>query len=473
MIKLTDLTSALPVCHQLAFSSSAHEALRRGREYEGFVAPPLRMLTDSGDGFRHPIVLISAPGAVGKSTLADHISAGRATALWDLSRIQIGDNTFIGTLAETFGAKQLQIVLDGFHKGQTLFVFDAFDEAELLSGWDRVESFVKDIWRYTHESPYIAAVFLARSETAARLDDLLTELSEGAPRHTRLEIDYFDESGARKFITRQLERVHERFQHEQHPQPFEQVLDGLFAEVSSVLGFEERDPWSVKECRSFLGYAPVLQALAKFVAPYRNLHELAMELRRSRSQNRLGILPSILNGLVDREKEKFLNALRQKPRPDDAEEPEWDAIYNRHEQLRRIFLYIVEYDGDAYNPRADIPAWLADWYADALKSLDFWRNSTKDAGEGEALVPSTRSCRMITYRSLSRTPAAFKSLTGLSVAEFDALCREWIHADAVARANAPLTREDPHPRQRAAGAGRKWVLDAPTRLLAALVWLKL
>lgn len=80
---------------------------------------------------------------------------------------------------------------------------------------------------------------------------------------------------------------------------------------------------------------------------------------------------------------------------------------------------------------------------------------------------------MITYCSLSRTPAAFKSLTGLSVPEFDALCREWIHADAVARANSPLTREDPHPRQRAPGAGRKWDLDVPTRLVAALVWLKL
>jgi hypothetical protein len=32
---------------------------------------------------------------------------------------------------------------------------------------------------------------------------------------------------------------------------------------------------------------------------------------------------------------------------------------------------------------------------------------------------------MITYRSLSRTPAAFKRLTGLSVADVDALCREW------------------------------------------------
>lgn len=80
---------------------------------------------------------------------------------------------------------------------------------------------------------------------------------------------------------------------------------------------------------------------------------------------------------------------------------------------------------------------------------------------------------MITYRTLSRTPSAFKSLSGLSVPEFDALCREWYHADSVARASAALTREDPHPRQRATGAGRKWVLDAPTRLLATLVWLKL
>ena len=80
---------------------------------------------------------------------------------------------------------------------------------------------------------------------------------------------------------------------------------------------------------------------------------------------------------------------------------------------------------------------------------------------------------MITYRSLSQTPSAFKSLSGLSVSEFDALCREWIYADQVARASAPLTREDSHPRQRAPGAGRRWELDAPTRLLAALVWLRL
>lgn len=78
----------------------------------------------------------------------------------------------------------------------------------------------------------------------------------------------------------------------------------------------------------------------------------------------------------------------------------------------------------------------------------------------------------ITYRKLSQKPVSFKSLTGLSVPEFDALCREWVYADALSRTESPLTRTKQTPRQRRAGGGRKWALDTPTRLLMALVWLK-
>jgi hypothetical protein len=46
---------------------------------------------------------------------------------------------------------------------------------------------------------------------------------------------------------------------------------------------------------------------------------------------------------------------------------------------------------------------------------------------------------MITYRRLSGTPQA-KSLSEFSVADFNVLCREWMHADSVARATAALTR---------------------------------
>lgn len=56
---------------------------------------------------------------------------------------------------------------------------------------------------------------------------------------------------------------------------------------------------------------------------------------------------------------------------------------------------------------------------------------------------------MITYASLSRSPAAFRSLHGLTIREFGGLCREWVHADAPARARDPLTCEDPLTRGRA------------------------
>ncbi len=62
---------------------------------------------------------------------------------------------------------------------------------------------------------------------------------------------------------------------------------------------------------------------------------------------------------------------------------------------------------------------------------------------------------MITYRTLSQQASLFRNLSGLSKEEFDALCREWVYADAVARAAATHTREGHVPRRRAPGAGRK------------------
>jgi hypothetical protein len=79
---------------------------------------------------------------------------------------------------------------------------------------------------------------------------------------------------------------------------------------------------------------------------------------------------------------------------------------------------------------------------------------------------------MITYENLSKTPSAFRSLCGYSVAEFDALCRDWSASEQKARIASRYTREDRKPRRRAVGGGRKYALDASTRLLMSLVWLK-
>lgn len=73
------------------------------------------------------------------------------------------------------------------------------------------------------------------------------------------------------------------------------------------------------------------------------------------------------------------------------------------------------------------------------------------------------------YADLSQHPDVFRSLTGLRLAEFDALA-----AGVLPRfAEAERRRLDRPTRQRAVGGGRRYDLPARDQLLAALVWLRL
>ncbi len=87
--------------------------------------------------------------------------------------------------------------------------------------------------------------------------------------------------------------------------------------------------------------------------------------------------------------------------------------------------------------------------------------------------PFPGDATMITYESLALRPSSFRSLCGLSGAEFDLLFPEWHQADGERRLAARVTRQHQRPRQRAVGAGTPYGREPRTRLLMALVWLKL
>lgn len=368
-MKLTDLLQVLPVCERLPLKHAARPALYQPPSYSGFVAPPLRAPDSAKQQLRAPIVLISAPGAVGKSTLAAHIAADRATALWDLSRLTIGDNTFVGTLVSTFGADKLSGILGGVAAGRTLFVFDAFDEAELLSGWERVESFVRELWTYMADAPQPAAIMLARTETAELIDLVLTDLSKGAPRHALLEIDYFDRASAKRFVAEQLRVVYESVQHETHPEPFERALEGTLSQISAILAADVPDPWQVAACRSFLGYAPVLQAIAAHLSQFSNYQEAAASLDTTGfGAAQRDVLPALMHGLLAREHAKFTQPLMARAVPPGEKSPDWSTLYDVTDQLRRVFFYHTE-DTDALRVPGAVPGWLATDYSEALRSF--------------------------------------------------------------------------------------------------------
>ncbi len=79
---------------------------------------------------------------------------------------------------------------------------------------------------------------------------------------------------------------------------------------------------------------------------------------------------------------------------------------------------------------------------------------------------------MITFEKLSQQPHAFRSLSGMNLSEFHALFATFAQAQAARRAAAATTRKDNKPRQRASGAGRRFAHSDKTRLLMALLWLR-
>ncbi len=75
---------------------------------------------------------------------------------------------------------------------------------------------------------------------------------------------------------------------------------------------------------------------------------------------------------------------------------------------------------------------------------------------------------ILRYPHLTRHPAVFRAMTGLSVAEFDALVAELLPR-YVAAERVRLSRPT---RRRALGGGRKYEWAPRDHLLAAVVWLR-
>jgi transposase len=80
---------------------------------------------------------------------------------------------------------------------------------------------------------------------------------------------------------------------------------------------------------------------------------------------------------------------------------------------------------------------------------------------------------MISYENLSRRPSAFKSMTGFSVEAFDTLFLAFARAHDERCHASGITKRHGTPRQRAYGAGRRFSHDLRTRLLIALIWLRI
>lgn len=298
-------------------------------------------------GYSKPrFILFSAPGATGKSALAKYICLKKNGIYWDLPDSKVAQFSFEGAISNAVGYSGMSSFIESIINGDNFFVIDAFDEAEAGSGRTGIEFFLGDLNRVTQQSSHTCAILLARTETSLFIKKFF---SENSIPFKHYEVGYFAEYNAKKYIKNGLEK---------NRVPITEIvnscIDAQFKEIRRILMDSDTD--------SFLGYAPVLNALSASYDEERN----TLNLLKSKlsSDNNCLLLKKILDDLLERERKKFIKAL-------DIKIPKLNnisySVYNDEEQLLRIIGKILFDDSTLFaNVDSSIPIEFREEYLEVV-----------------------------------------------------------------------------------------------------------
>lgn len=274
---------------------------RPGWEYidrglDTFLEAPLKLASgyDSEnvlDPEQSNVILVSAPGAVGKSTLARQIAFEAKAVLFDLAKAGcVGDNTISGGLFKMKLAQK-------FQQGHVPLVIDGLDEARMKVSQDSFKDFIQDVVDLINDSQQNCKPIILFGRTSA-VDETWFWLSEFRITAPVLEIGYYDEKQATKFAKIQAKSIR---QEDNEREPDGRAIELILSKLRDhLLKNKENED-------NFCGYAPVLITVAKQVADPRdngdrNTARLITDIESGRQEI---TLPSITHAILSREQKKL------------------------------------------------------------------------------------------------------------------------------------------------------------------------
>lgn len=272
-------------------------------------------------------ILFSAPGATGKSALAKHVSHSFNGIYWDLPDNKVAEYSFQGAIMEAVGDSNISVFIENLKEGNCFLVIDAFDEAEAGSGRTGIEFFLRDLNNVTSGCKTVCAILLARTESALFIKNYFINNNIS---FNHYEVGYFSEDNAKIYIRNGLEKFNINI-----TKTVNECIDSQFREIKRI--FENTDT------DSFLGYAPVLNALSASYDNERNTLNLLKST--DNSSNNCSLLKKILDDLIVRERDKIIKALKVKiPNVQQFA----NTVYGKNEQLLRILGIVLFNDSTSF-----------------------------------------------------------------------------------------------------------------------------
>lgn len=294
----------------------------------------------SGKTEEHPqIVLVSCAGAVGKSAMSRYMSAKYHMPILDLAiHKAVGDSTMTGILANEYN--DLTYVKQELKDGRETIIIDAIDEGLLKVSTEGFHAFLDDVVKITKGSGGDHTPFIITGrptsilETAAYLD-------KADVKFIWMQIEPFTVKEAGEFIDR---LVRHKYKMDLTPAYFA-ARDQLLSSVECF--FKAQNEAAKKSYLNFIGYAPVLESIAKLIGTNQNYQKIIarLNLEGYKSTN---LLLEILRYILDRDKEKkVIPGLVEEiiaNRDEEFKAMVRERIYTPQEQCARILAITMDID---------------------------------------------------------------------------------------------------------------------------------
>lgn len=291
----------------------------RADQLDTFVEAPLEAAGGFGGGAAAPICLVSAPGAVGKSTLAREIAARTGAVLIDLARANA-----VGSASVTGGLAWAGIFND-FLDGSVSLLIDGIDEARIRVTKDSFEAFLEDICKLAESNSKPIILF---GRTAA-VENAWLYFAEQDVEPLVLEIKFHERTSALEFVTRQVNSFRKKQSQNAH----------AFADADSRaadLILARLTDYAQSDGTKFAGYAPVLIAVARRIATENNPMNLIQALAEGADVLSLN---HIVDAILEREQAKLDRLEFTDP---------WlkEKLYQKAEQVDRLIstIYDIAHD---------------------------------------------------------------------------------------------------------------------------------
>lgn len=277
-------------------ASSFAESLTVPHAREDFIEPSFLSAVPLSELKIDGVLLISAPAAVGKSVLAKELARLTRNPLIDLAGRRVAEAFFMGWLARQLGGQAALGLIAEVEARRATLIIDAADEALVGNGPQDYGVAVQDLMDLIGAArpggP--AAIILGRPDT---IDETARVLAQRGVSATRVEVAFFAEDQARKFVRRKAFELHGNGP----TRELEDFLTEFFAVVLKALGAQQ---W--QDADSFVGYAPVLDALATFYDPEVNMMAVLKNIEKSGTTAHVwGLLIRIIREVLGRETDKF------------------------------------------------------------------------------------------------------------------------------------------------------------------------